>query len=229
MYNKNIAGVYRIVINNEVYIGSSVCFNNRAAKHLWQLKKQEHDNIHLQRLYNKYQQFNIELVECCINSEDRDYIVKREQWWIDYYGFNNLTNLKPDATFGRGSEAYKAVAAIDPDTMQHVKHYKAFKHVVKDGFNQHNVSAVVRGKEPKHHGYIWQEIDAADPVLLKAHLKSKGSRKEKRISKICPDTGTVLKTYNAIKDTKEDGFKPDSTSLAARQDKLYKGFKWRLE
>ena len=49
------SGVYKItnIVNNKVYIGSSKELKNRITKHLWLLKNNRHDNIYLQKSYDK--------------------------------------------------------------------------------------------------------------------------------------------------------------------------------
>ena len=53
---KNICGIYKITntITNNFYIGSTVNFYNRFKKHRHSLNNNKHENIHLQRAFNKY-------------------------------------------------------------------------------------------------------------------------------------------------------------------------------
>lgn len=81
-------GIYKIfnIINEKFYIGSACHFYNRKSKHLTQLRKSEHNNIHLQNSYNKYgeQVFKFFLIEECKKEE----LPIREQFYI--------ATLKPD-------------------------------------------------------------------------------------------------------------------------------------
>jgi group I intron endonuclease len=49
-------GIYRIInkINDKFYIGSSDNIERRFSRHLLDLKKNKHDNQHLQNAWNKY-------------------------------------------------------------------------------------------------------------------------------------------------------------------------------
>lgn len=77
------SGVYKILCkaNNKFYIGSSKDLYKRWREHLYNLRKNKHINIHLQRSFNKYGEdsFNFEVVELC----DISSILVREQFYID--------------------------------------------------------------------------------------------------------------------------------------------------
>lgn len=51
-----MSGIYQIrnIINNKIYVGSTVCFKNRWAVHLFLLDRNKHGNSHLQSAWNKY-------------------------------------------------------------------------------------------------------------------------------------------------------------------------------
>jgi group I intron endonuclease len=55
-------GLYKIInkINGKFYIGSSDNIKRRFNRHLYDLKKNKHDNIHLQNAWNKYGKENFE-------------------------------------------------------------------------------------------------------------------------------------------------------------------------
>lgn len=64
---EKICGIYRIVCtkNGRFYYGSSVNINKRWIKHRCDLKNNKHQNIILQRCFNKHGEkyFRIEIVE----------------------------------------------------------------------------------------------------------------------------------------------------------------------
>ena len=76
-------GIYKItcVENNRFYIGSAKNLEKRWLRHLNDLIKNKHINIHIQRAYNKYGEkyFIFEIVELC-NYED---LLIREQFYLD--------------------------------------------------------------------------------------------------------------------------------------------------
>ncbi len=51
---KNKTGIYKITINDHIYIGNSINLYNRVMNHKSLLKQNKHSNQYLQRLYNKY-------------------------------------------------------------------------------------------------------------------------------------------------------------------------------
>jgi len=84
-------GIYKIVslINDKVYVGSSVNLKSRRYLHFYRLKQNKHDNKHLQNAYNKYGKENFiwEIIEYVEHNENKDILKKelleREQYWID--------------------------------------------------------------------------------------------------------------------------------------------------
>lgn len=64
---KNRAGVYQIrnLVNGKIYVGSSRNLKQRKTSHFSKLRKQVHDNAHLQAAYNKYgkENFIFEILE----------------------------------------------------------------------------------------------------------------------------------------------------------------------
>jgi len=88
---EKICGVYEIrnIINNKVYIGSSYHIFNRWSGHRYQLNKNIHNNIHLQRAWNKYgkENFKFKIIEeiTIIDTFNnmKNTIIEREQYWID--------------------------------------------------------------------------------------------------------------------------------------------------
>ncbi len=77
-------GIYKItnLINNKIYIGSCVGFNQRKGQHKYRLRKGNHDNSHLQSSWNKYGEdaFIFELIE---EVENLNNLLEREQHYID--------------------------------------------------------------------------------------------------------------------------------------------------
>jgi len=66
-------GIYKIknLVNNKIYIGSSINIGKRWRDHKWYLKENKHHNSHLQSSYNKYGLENFEFIielECDLNN-----------------------------------------------------------------------------------------------------------------------------------------------------------------
>jgi len=92
------SGIYIIQnkITNKIYVGSSVNLKSRRKEHFNSLKKNEHHNIHLQRVYNKYKRiFRFKIIE---EVKNKNNLIKREQFWIDHYdSCKNGYNICPIA------------------------------------------------------------------------------------------------------------------------------------
>ncbi len=87
------AGIYKItnIVNNKIYIGSSINLKYRKCSHFRNLRLNKHVNYHLQYAFNKYKEENFkwEVIEYVDIIEDkkelRKVILEREQYWIDSY------------------------------------------------------------------------------------------------------------------------------------------------
>ena len=97
------SGIYKItnLINNKLYIGSSINLKSRKWKHFRDLEKGKHANIILQNSYNKHGKdvFKWEIIELVARNDDKKIfktdLIGREQYWIDelkacnrIYGYN---------------------------------------------------------------------------------------------------------------------------------------------
>ena len=81
---KIVAGVYRIIINNKSYIGSSINVYRRWEQHKRTLKNGNHDNSNLQKAYNKYNKVEFELLEELYDA-DAQTLSDRENYYIKRY------------------------------------------------------------------------------------------------------------------------------------------------
>jgi len=85
------AGIYKIIniVNNKIYIGSSVNLKSRKYNHFDDLSKNKHKNRHLQSSYNKYRKENfkfeiIEYIEVIENKKElKSILLEREQYYIN--------------------------------------------------------------------------------------------------------------------------------------------------
>jgi hypothetical protein len=92
-------GVYVIknLINNKIYIGSSVMrVIKRIEHHISMLRANKHKNAYLQNAFNKYGETNF-CVSIIENTEKHN-TLEKEQYWINQYNFNDLYNINPIAS-----------------------------------------------------------------------------------------------------------------------------------
>ena len=87
-------GIYCIEnkINDKKYIGQSVNIEKRKQKHFSNLKRNCHENGHLQNAYNKYGKdaFEFKILEYC----KKDILTKREQYFVDLHTPEILYNIR---------------------------------------------------------------------------------------------------------------------------------------
>jgi group I intron endonuclease len=80
---KIVSGIYCIknIINNKMYIGSSVNMAKRFRYHIWRLKNNKHHSFLLQNAWNKYGQnsFVFEVLQ----ETEVDLLIAEEQKWLD--------------------------------------------------------------------------------------------------------------------------------------------------
>ena len=78
-------GIYKIVniLNGKVYVGQSRRIRQRWVKHRVALRQNKHDNVHLQRAWNKYgeEAFVFFIVERCTSEQ----LTEREGFYIDLW------------------------------------------------------------------------------------------------------------------------------------------------
>lgn len=91
MEREKLVGIYLITnnINNKGYIGQSTDLKHREYSHLSCLRRNKHNNKHLQYAWNKYGEENFEfiIIEYC----NVDIIDERECHWIEYFNFTDTT------------------------------------------------------------------------------------------------------------------------------------------
>jgi group I intron endonuclease len=90
-------GVYKITIGpNAFYFGSSKNLTNRKQQHVNALEKNVHQNLHMQRAWDKHKDFCFQVLEYCSEEERFDI----EQKYIDqHFNDENNMNLSP-SSFG---------------------------------------------------------------------------------------------------------------------------------
>lgn len=105
MKKKN-AAIYKIWFEIEYdncYYGSTTFLYTRKSQHLCQLRRNIHSNPILQAYYNKYGEdsFRFEAVESILLPCDMEYLLKREQYYLDLNFANTASknlNINPVST-----------------------------------------------------------------------------------------------------------------------------------
>jgi len=105
------SGIYKITntTNGKFYIGSAKQFNRRWNNHKSLLERNKHDNIHLQRAYNKdgADSFKFEVIEYC----EIEKLLEREDYWYDLlkpnYNFRNKATSNLGLKYKYTPESYE--------------------------------------------------------------------------------------------------------------------------
>ena len=95
---RSYSGIYRILnkVNNKCYVGSSNNVKQRISHHKCDLRKNWHENKHLQFAWNKYKEENFEFIILLFCK--RNILIEKEQQMIDFYdAYNKGYNLCPAA------------------------------------------------------------------------------------------------------------------------------------
>ena len=183
------SGIYKItnVVNNKIYIGSTVHFNNRMSAHFSYLRKNEHHSSYLQRAYNKYgkDKFIFEILLKCPKED----LLAIEQYLIDYYkpAYNmckiagRITGLK------RSQEAIdKTSAGLRGKKLS--EEHKAKLRIAHIGMKQtqHTIEKrmlKIRGRKE------------SSEVKLK---RSVTSTSRKPVLQICPHTNQIIAEFDSL-------------------------------
>jgi group I intron endonuclease len=92
------AGIYRILnkVNGKCYIGSSSDVRQRISRHKHDLKKNWHENSHLQNAWNRYGEHNFKFIILLFCKQK--VLIEKEQQMIDFYSaYTKGYNLCPAA------------------------------------------------------------------------------------------------------------------------------------
>lgn len=99
MSKKKVCGIYCIEnkVNNKKYIGQTINIKMRWRYHYNILKRGKHDNVHLQKSWDKHGEENFEFIvleECHV-----DLLLERENYWMEFhktldseYGYNKKSS-----------------------------------------------------------------------------------------------------------------------------------------
>lgn len=191
--SKGVSGVYKIKCRNngKVYIGSAVDIWFRWNTHVWDLRRGDHANRHLQRAFNLYGEinFSFEIIEEC-NSESR---LDRETYWISEFqsfrreiGFNikivansmagtkstqetkdriragMIRYLKSSAAIAQRTEAASRRHVFINPNGECVEIFNLTKFCKDNGLSNGNMRSLISGSRLSHKG--WSIIGARKRV-----------------------------------------------------------------
>jgi group I intron endonuclease len=103
-YKNPISCIYKIVVKNYIYIGSTTIFSKRKYEHFWKLNKNIHPNQILQNVFNKYGEK--EFIFSIVEEIEIDKLIETEQKYIDLYINNDNFRLINILTIAGSSLGY---------------------------------------------------------------------------------------------------------------------------
>lgn len=198
MKRKKICGIYIIKnkINNKVYIGQSIDIHKRWLNHKNKLRKYKHDNIHLQRSWNKYGEENFEfsILELCnkklLSKKEREYI-KKYKANIDNYGYNltdggEKTIINKEILLQKSKKYSKKVIQFDKNS-NYIKEYQNAIYAAKeyDG-NDSAIYQCCLGRLKSAYGYMWKFKKDCAKNILKFDNNQNDTKEYKREFKSIP-------------------------------------------
>lgn len=182
-------GIYKIVnlIDNKVYIGSSINVENRLKVHFRALEKNRHKNRHLQCAFNKFgvECFSWKVMEFC----SLETLLEREQFYIDLYkGFEY--NLSPTAKNTLGTEfSEEAKQKISIAIKGRVSSFKGKHHSLEakmknslahQGKHSSSKTEFKKGQIPWNKGKKLNPLSEEHKIKLSKALKGKPFTEEHR-------------------------------------------------
>ena len=144
-------GIYSIInlVNNNIYIGSSVDIRKRMLSHFRVLRTGKHRNSHLQHAYNKYgeDKFQFSTIEVV----DKNSLIYKEQCWIDF--FNPEYNIIRRADRSKFTDEHKRNLSISHIGNRHSEESKIKIGLASKG-NRYRI------------GKKWSDIERANRKLI---------------------------------------------------------------
>lgn len=159
-------GVYKIVINNKTYVGSSFNIKTRIRQHKSDLKRGRHDNPYLQKAFVKYQEFNWEVVEEVVcNITDKELRKLEKQWMEKLHPEYNMQD--PETNF-----IIKKVYQFSKNG-EFIKEYESTAEAALElGISQSNIVHAAQENETLTKtagGFIWRYTKEFGEYIDKRH------------------------------------------------------------
>ena len=193
-------------INQKIYIGqTSQAPEQRWKEHQIDARKESLKNRPLYRAINKYgiENFIFEVIEATRNP------VEREVYWISQY--NTFQGEGYNAT--RGGEGRSNIVWTDKEIEVLTSLRKENKSIIE-------IKEILPEKG---------ELAISNKLKELGFDVSRNYKTKKRVAQIDPKTNKIIKVYESMQATQEDGFAKSHVSSVANGKRLtHKGFKWEF-
>jgi len=213
---KSDAGIYKILnlVNGKIYIGSSSRLRKRIYEHKLALNKGEHPNTHLQNAWSKHGESNFQysVVEE-IETPSKEYLLEREDYWIDLLGagnpsvgYNKRTAQGVFNPYWKEGQQYHKTATRDVEFYKSKMYLNWASEPVKEKIAIFLADLASKGSITVKELDLYIRITAKETYYIdkQGELLTEESRiqlEKSRLSsvyQICPDTFSILKEYKGL-------------------------------
>ena len=163
---KGVAGVYKISINEHIYIGQSVDILNRLKSHQCELQRREHPNRFLQNAYIKYKsKVKVQVLykakpELFTKEQLKQLLTIIEQTFINYYKAD--LNLQPAYPSNLGNKINNSICNFNGTLYHPNKGTVLIKNLGKycrdNNLDSTEMKKVTLGEIDHYKGYFYSEI-----------------------------------------------------------------------
>lgn len=233
---QRVSGIYEIrcILNNQIYIGSSVDLKRREKDHFNGLVKNIHRNRKLQRSFNKYGIDNFKFTAIEIIT-DPSQLIQREQFYVDSLNpYFNICKIVVNSSLGikRSKEFCDKISKRQLGT-KHSQERRINKSIAQGGENhwtkKKNFSEESKRKMSESHKERLR--NGGETFFTKNKLTVE--QIEKRVKKICKKViqldlnNNFIKEWNSIIECKSFGYLPSNIVQCCKgKAGTYKNFKW---
>jgi len=164
-------GIYKItnILNNKVYIGSSICMYKRWKQHLYMLRTNSHRNKYLNSSYSKYglENFTFSVLEEC---DEKDLNTRELFWMRKFNSLNRLYGYNQDVPKGTNLGYKQGLKTIELKVQKSnkivfqydfngtfIKEWKSIKSAAE--FIDRQASSITRcckGKRKRVANFVWR-------------------------------------------------------------------------
>lgn len=235
----NICGIYSITNSNtgKKYIGSSKNIQKRIKEHFADLRSGVHHATPLQNSFNKHGEdvFTHQLIEKIEDPTDKEFILEREQFWINYYQSFISANGYNLSKFSTHSEnELIPVVKLDYITGKYICAYDSISDanidMGKHKYND-NISACVRGEQKSAWNFKWLKAVEGKSISDYENEAQNIIIKRFPVEQIDLKTGEVLNLFPSAPEAEIYlGREPNNGgvySCCNGKQKHSAGYKWR--
>ena len=150
------SGIYRIDCNGEcVYVGQSINLKSRKSSHLRKLRNNNHYNIYLQRLYNKYgENFIFNKIEEC----EPQNLTEREMFWVKQLKPKCNMQIPSDSTYFTITEESRKKMSLATKSRMTNEMKKKISERTKEAMHRPDVwNKFIQGQNSKGYKEPWNK------------------------------------------------------------------------